>query len=204
MSHPIEQFSLAAGAHATRDHGMCAMEMVAWLAGEPHSDEPLCACPVLGSLVRAVNDTMSEAQRNRYLRPLVPKLIGTRATAAVERVRGLLVVDALVRTLLPMRLRRDGRPDEARLLADLPPITRLEHARTALRAVEHFALRQHATQWVLARAVEGTPAARFVAGAVQVAKSLNDPAAWTAMVGLIERMVEAVPAGRGEFAAGQA
>ena len=204
MSHPLEQFSLAAGAHTTRDHGMCAMEMVAWLAGEPHSDEPQCACPVLGALVRACNDTMSDAQRNRYLRPLVPRFVGTRASAAVERVRGMLVVDALVRTLLPLRLRRDGRADEARLLAELPPITRLEQVRSALRAVEHFALRQHATQWVLARAVDGTPAARFVAGAVQVAKSLNDPAAWTAMVALLERMVDAVPAERSAFAAGQA
>jgi len=180
---------LAAGSHATRADGMCAMEMVAWLAGEPHSDEPQCACPVLGALVRACNDAMSDTQRNRYLRPLVPVLVGTRRTAAVERARGLLVVDALVRTLLPLRLRRERRLEEARLLADLPPIERLEDARAALRAVEHFALRQHATQWVLARAVEGTPAARYVAGAVMVAKALNDHAGWTAMVALIERLV---------------
>lgn len=190
MQPSIEQVPLRAGAHPTRDDGVCAMEMVAWLAGEAHSDEPRCACPVIGALVRACNDAMGDAQRNRYLRPLVPILVGTRATAAVERARGMVLVDALVRTLLPMRLRRDRRPEEARLLAELPPITRLEEARVALRAVEHFAVRQHATQWVLQRALEGTPAARYVAGAVQVARSLGDGPAWAAMVATIERMVQ--------------
>lgn len=169
---------------------MCAMEMVAWLAGEPHSDEPRCACPVIGALVRACNDAMSDAQRNLYLRPLVPRILGTRATAAVERVRGYLVVDALVHVLLPMRLRRARRHGEADLLAGLPPIVQREDARAALRAVEHFALRQHATQWVLQRAVDGTPPARFVAGAVQVARSLNDAAAWGAMTTLLEQLVQ--------------
>jgi hypothetical protein len=189
MDRPIDQVSLAAGAHGSRNDGMCAMEMVAWLAGEPHSDEPGCACPVLGALVRACNDAMSDAQRNRWLRPLVPVLVGTRATAAVERARGLLVLDALVRELLPRRLRREGRRDEAKLLAELAPIERLVDARAALRAVEHWAKHQRAARWVLERAVDGTPPARYVAGAVQLARALDDAPAWTAMIALIERML---------------
>lgn len=188
MDRPIDQVSLGFGAHGSRDDGMCAMEMVAWLADEPHSDEPHCACPVLGALVRACNDAMSDAQRNRWLRPLVPVLVGTRATAAVERARGLLVLDALVRELLPRRLRREGRRDEAKLLADLAPIERLVDVRAALRAIEHFAAHQRAARWVLERAADGTPAARYVAGAVQLARALDDAPAWTAMVALIERM----------------
>lgn len=190
---------LQRGAHPSRADGMCAMEMVAWLKGEAHSDEPGCACPVLGALVRACNDAMSDAQRNRFLRPLVPILVDTRATAAVERARGLVAVDGLVRTLLPMWLGNKRRHTEAKLLADLPPIERLEDIRTALRAVEHFAGEQHASRWVLQRALESTPAARYVAGIVQLLRAMNNAAAWAAAVALIERMV-ACPA-RGVMAA---
>jgi hypothetical protein len=188
MQHPIEQIPLRAGAHPSRDDGMCAMEMVAFVAGEAHSDEPRCACPVIAALVRACNDAMGDAARNRYLRPLVPALVGTRSSAAAERARGLLVVDTLVRVLLPRKLRREQRHEEAELLAQLPEITRLEHVRTALRAVEHFAVRQHAVQWVLLRVAEGAPPARYVAGAVQLARGLQDADTWAVIAALVERM----------------
>lgn len=165
------------------------MEMVAWLAGEPHSDEPGCACPVLGALVRACNDAMSDEARNAHLRPLVPRLLATRGSAADERARGYVALDGLVRTLLPAWLRRHRRGAEAQLLADLAPLRRLEEVRTALRVVEHYARDQHAACWVLQRALEGTPPARYVAGVVQVARALNDGASWQLVVGLVERMI---------------
>ena len=202
MLPSIDDVPLRAGSHPSRGDGMCAMEMVAWLAGEPHSDEPRCACPVIAALVRACNDAMGDGQRNELLRPLVPVLVGTRATAAAERARGMLVVDAMVRVLLPRKLRRERRHEEADLLAALPPITRLEHVRTALRAVEHFALRQHAVHWVLQRVVDGASPARYVAGAVQLARALQDGDTWASMAALVERMALATgttPA-RGEFA----
>jgi hypothetical protein len=33
----FETIPLRKGAHQTRDHGVCAMELVAWMAGEPHA-----------------------------------------------------------------------------------------------------------------------------------------------------------------------
>jgi hypothetical protein len=189
MQRLIDQHPLQRGAHATRGDGMCAMEMVAWLAGEPHSDEPTCACPVIAAFVRACNDAMGDAARNRYLRPLVPKLVNTRASDTIERRRGLVVVDALVRQLVPMWLRRHQRADEARLLTELPTIAATEDLRASLRAVEHFVADQHAARWVLQRAIDGLPAARFVAGAVQVARALNDGATWSLVVAVLERMV---------------
>ena len=96
MQRLIERHPLRRGAHPSRDDGMCAMEMVAWLAGEEHSDEPVCACPVVAALVRASNDAMTDDARNRYLRPLVPQLVNSRGSAADERVRGLLAIDRLV------------------------------------------------------------------------------------------------------------
>lgn len=179
---------------------MCAMEMVAWLAGEPHSDEPSCSCPVLGAFVRACNDSMDDEQRNRLLKPLVPFLLDSRRTAAVERARGLVAVDHLVRTLLPNWLRRQRRLEEAQLLFDLPPIRRLEDVRAALRAVEHFARSQHAAVWVLQRALEGTPPARYVAGVVQVARALGDGATWAKMASLAGAMLAAEVEPAGTFA----
>ncbi|MBL8735175.1 MAG: hypothetical protein JNL12_01980 [Planctomycetes bacterium] len=203
MHRSIEQVPLQRGAHPTRDAGMCAMEMVAWLAGEPHSDEPCCACPVLGAFVRACNDSMDDEQRNRLLKPLVPFLLDSRRTAAVERARGLVAVDHLVRTLLPNWLRRQRRLEEAQLLFDLPPVRRLEDVRAALRAVEHFARAQHAAVWVLQRALEGTPPARYVAGVVQVARALGDGATWAKMATLVGAMLSAEVEPAGPFAASE-
>ncbi len=186
----IDQHPLRRGAHATRNDGMCAMEMVAWLAGEPHSDEPGCACPVIAAFVRACNDSLHDEGRNRYLRPLVPQLVNTRGSAATERARGLLVIDALVRHLVPAWLRRHRRHEEAGLLAGLPPVHDTENLRIALRALEHYARDQHAARWVLQRALEGTAPARYVAGAVQVAKALNDAVTWQFLVARIESMAD--------------
>lgn len=186
----IDQHPLRRGAHPTRDDGMCAMEMVAWLAGEAHSDEPRCACPVIAAFVRACNDALHDEARNRYLRPLVPQLVNTRASAAAERVRGLVVVDAMVRQLVPAWLRRHHRHAEATLLAALLPVRDVETLRAALRAVEHYGADQHAARWVLQRALDGVPPARYVAGAVQVARALNDVPTWTAMVGVAEAMAK--------------
>src|SRR5688572_22868229 len=186
MQPLIEQHPLRRGSHPSRDDGVCAMEMVAWLAGEKHSDEPRCACPVIGALVRACNDAMSDELRNRFLRPLVPQIVGTRASAAVERARGHVVIDGLVRTLVPAALRRQRRHEVAELIENLPEIRRLEDVRTALRVIEAFARDQHATTWVLQRALEGTAPARYVAGAVQVARMRDDAATWAATVAIVE------------------
>ncbi|MHC5072906.1 MAG: hypothetical protein ACYTGO_20725, partial [Planctomycetota bacterium] len=94
--HPtvLEQFPISRGAHKTRDDGLCAMEMVAWLAGEEHSDDPRCACPVIASYVRALNDCLpSDAHREHYLRGLLPQLVNTRSHLQLRRRRAFRVVD---------------------------------------------------------------------------------------------------------------
>lgn len=167
------------------------MEMVSWLAGEAHSDEPDCACPVLAALVRACNDAMSDPSRNEFLRPLVPQLVHTRATATVERMRGILAIDCLVRWLMPRWLERHHRRDEARLLREMPPIERMSHVRAATRVITTYAGDHRATQWVLDRSLEGAPPARYVAGVVQLARALNDRDTWREMAALAARMAAA-------------
>jgi len=190
MDRLIDQYPLRRGAHPTRDDGMCAMEMVAWLAGEPHGDEPGCTCPVLAAFVRASNDALSDAARTRLLRPLVPLLVNTRSSAAREAARGLLVVDMLVRQLVPTWLRRHRRHDDARLLEHLGPVVDADGLRAAARALELHAAGQHAARWVVQRALEGLDPARYVAGAVQVARALGGPETWAVVAATIVRMAE--------------
>lgn len=42
-----EGFVLKHGSHKSFEDGACLMECVAFVAGEPHSDAPACASPVL-------------------------------------------------------------------------------------------------------------------------------------------------------------
>ena len=191
MRRLIDRIPLQRGSHPTRDDGMCAMEMVSWLAGEAHSDEPECACPVLAALVRACNDAMSDQQRAEHLRPLVPMLVNSRGSVATETRRGLMALDVMVRGLLPRALERRGRAEEARLLRSLPVVRDLSGASAARSAVAAFVRDQRAASWVLDRAVEGAPAQRYVAGVVQVARALGDRAAWTELTELVAQMVGA-------------
>jgi hypothetical protein len=93
---------LKKGSHADRENGVCAMEAAAWLAGEPHSDSPQCACPVIAAFVIAWNDALpSDAERNRLLKPLIPRLVGSRSTAKVQETRSYLALDWLVRVQTP-------------------------------------------------------------------------------------------------------
>lgn len=67
----LAELQLEHGSHEKRAMGVCAMEAVAWLAGEPHSDAPACTCPVLGAFVRNWNDNLDAVARNQLLRPVL-------------------------------------------------------------------------------------------------------------------------------------
>ena len=93
----LETITLKSGSHATREEGVCAMEAVAWLAGEPHSDAPECASPVIAAFLRSWNDNLpTDEDRQRLLRPLLPLVIGTRADNATELWRPYMALDWLV------------------------------------------------------------------------------------------------------------
>src|SRR4051794_8202388 len=56
---------LARGRHAGPSGGTCVMELASLLAGEPFSDRPASACPVIGGLLRAYNDSLDDDRRPR-------------------------------------------------------------------------------------------------------------------------------------------
>jgi hypothetical protein len=66
---------LSSGRHRNPRKGACFMEMASFLAGERWSDHPSCTHPLLASLARLVNDTLSDAERPRLL-TLIPDVVG--------------------------------------------------------------------------------------------------------------------------------
>ena len=127
MTTPRERLAalppLSAGAHETKHEGACVMEAVSYVSGEPWSDTPACACPVLGAFMRDWNDDLPEADRDRLLRPLVRRLVGSRSTPEVEVRRSWLAMDWLVRTNAPAWLQLvPALVPHAAALTDLPPI----------------------------------------------------------------------------------
>ena len=101
----IERLVLGRGGHKTPSGPTpteaCLMEAVSFVAGEAWSDHPECACPVLSAFMRSWNDGLDDADRNRLLRPLIPRLIGTRSTPAVETRRACMALDWYLREITP-------------------------------------------------------------------------------------------------------
>lgn len=114
---------LASGAHAPDAGAMCVMEAVAFIAREPWSDHPACACPVIAAFMRAWNDGLPDDERDALLRPLIPRLVGSRSTTAIEHRRSLMAADWMVREHTPAWLRLAGLTTQADALASLPEIT---------------------------------------------------------------------------------
>ena len=108
------------GSHRGPDEGVCLMEAVAWLAREPHSDEPKCVCPVLGAFGRGLNDRLDVERRGR-LKPLIPALVGT-ASDGHAGARGFMAMDWIVRTYTPAWLRLARLDTDAEGLESLPEI----------------------------------------------------------------------------------
>ncbi|WP_267360199.1 MULTISPECIES: glycosyltransferase family 61 protein [unclassified Methylobacterium] len=117
--------TLAAGPHADAASGLCALEAVAYVAGEPHSDQPACASPTLATFVRTWSDRLTQDARDALILPLVPRLVGTRGSEALERRRVAMVADWLVRTHVPAWFRLAKLNVEGDALAGLLALTDL-------------------------------------------------------------------------------
>jgi hypothetical protein len=106
---------LSKGKHISPEDGACVMELASMLAGEPFSDHPRCACPVIGSFLRAYNDSVDD-DRRQDLYAYASRVVGSRATAAVQRARGERLAEwelelrrrRFIRRVLPGRLGRVG------------------------------------------------------------------------------------------------
>ena len=82
-----QTIKLSPGKHYSPDDGACVMELASMLAGESFNDHPASVCPVIGSLLRAYNDSVGDEARQDLYR-YASSVVGTRADADVERRRG--------------------------------------------------------------------------------------------------------------------
>jgi hypothetical protein len=106
---------LSKGKHTSKEHGACVMELASMLADEPFSDHPASVCPVIGSLLRAYNDSIDD-RRRQDLYAYAAKVVGSRGSKQLERERAEHVSAWMARPnarrwtrfLLPARLRAVG------------------------------------------------------------------------------------------------
>ena len=81
-----QTIKLSKGKHASPEDGACVMELASMLAGEPFSDHPASVCPVLGSFLRAYNDSIDD-DRRQDLYAYAARAVGSRASINIQRDR---------------------------------------------------------------------------------------------------------------------
>ena len=131
----LRTLHLDAGAHTPEEGRVCAVEAASLLAGGPLSDHPTSVCPVIAAFTIRANDELGDAARQRLVE-IVPLLVGTRSTPAVEHRRGYLCADRAVRVFAPAALRDAGMIEQAEQLERIAPVTDADAARAAAWAAE--------------------------------------------------------------------
>ena len=182
----VAAITLQSGSHdENAHHAMCVMEAVAYVAGEPWSDAPACACPVITAFMVSWNDSLPDADRTRLLAPLIPLLVGTRSTPAIEQRRATMAADWLIRVHTPAWLRLAKLDTQAAALEALPEITDFAQCPSlmgTLNAVRTDAAAAWAAAWDAAGA-----AARDAAGD---ALKETTAALQVSAIDLVKRMCE--------------
>jgi hypothetical protein len=130
VSTTANPYLLAHGSHPNPEDGRCAMEWVSYLAGEVHSDKPVCVSPFLREMGIALNDRWDEETRQK-LRPYLARMIGT-AGDGRDPERRQMVVDWLARFATPKYLDLAGRHETAERLRQLPDGLSIENLRRVL------------------------------------------------------------------------
>ena len=80
------------------EHGLCAMEMVAFMERLAHSDRPECTCQVIRDFVMATNDILTDTERQKLL-AVLPELVDTVVSAKHMREREQFITSIALRDL---------------------------------------------------------------------------------------------------------
>lgn len=100
------------------------MEAVAFVAGEPWTDQPACACPVITQAMSTWDCWLPQSQdRDRLFKPLIPRIVGTRSTAMAQEYRSRMAADWLLRELAPAWLHAARLDEHAKTFQALPDLT---------------------------------------------------------------------------------
>jgi hypothetical protein len=111
----MHDYALSRGRHVSPERGRCAMEWVAELTGQPHTDRPPSTSAVAAEYVRHFNDVLAEDPRQR-LRPFLARMIGT-AGDGLDELRAWSCALRLAHECLPAAL--DAADLEPRLADDV-------------------------------------------------------------------------------------
>lgn len=111
----FQTIKLGTGKHTSPEDGACVLELASMLAGEQFSDHPATVCPVIGSFLRAYNDSVDDSRR-QDLYAYASQVVGTRGSTELQQARAermLAWASELrqrrwTRALLPRRLRAIG------------------------------------------------------------------------------------------------
>ena len=161
---------LEQGNHSNVNTGLCAMEMVAFMEGLPHSDEPECTDPGIARYVQVGNDRMSDDLRQTLLLPLIPRLAGTN-NPEYAQARAEHFALAAVRRFAPV-VCRGKIADE--LVDAMTGASTLAGARAAARAAAACAARAAAAAVRAGARIDAARAARAAADARAAATAAAD------------------------------
>ena len=159
----VPELRLSRGRHPNPEDGVCFYEAVAFFAGEPHSDQPKCACPVLTSYGIKLNDRMPDDIRNELLVPLIGQVAGTRDGAAEQERTEFLAMWA-VNKIAPIALRAQGifglaeRCEQAKDLGEAKVIHASAASADAMSAAYAAFFARHVANAVAANAVAAVAA----------------------------------------------
>jgi hypothetical protein len=122
-------YELKSGSHESREAGMCAMEWVAYIAGEGHTDSPVCVDVALRRFSIGLNDALPHDLRQQ-LRPYLARMVGT-ANDGLQQKRLFMLADWAVHVPAVEALEAAGRKDLADSLRAVPPVVDVKSARAA-------------------------------------------------------------------------
>ena len=141
------------GSHRDPSAGMCIMELVSLLAGQPFTDYPPCVSPVLRSFALRWNDDLDDATRQGLV-AYAPRMVGT-ATDGHDPRRIWLLLDWQIRTFTSAWLRLAGLTADADRLASAAEIAdsaALDAVVADVRRAEKNAVAAWDAAWDAARA----------------------------------------------------
>src|SRR3954468_5054413 len=163
-------YTLSDGSHTNPKDGRCAMEWVAYVAGEDHSDHPVCVSPMLQAFCISFNNALDTEMRQR-LRPYLARCIGT-AGDGLDEDRAWMATDWLIREFTPAWLDLAGLHNHAFNLRSLGRVLSAETLKSARPTLD-----KAGTASAAARAAAGDAA---WAAAGDAARAAAGDAAWGA------------------------
>ena len=187
----MTDYTLSHGSHPTREQGMCAMEWVAYIANEPHSDKPKCVDVALRRFGIGINDHLPDDLRQQ-LRPYLARMIGTAGDGRTQE-RLYMMADWAVRVAAPERLEAAGYKEHADKLRAVEPVVDKATAKRAKKVARDAADAAYAADAAAAAADAAAYAAAAAAAAAADAAYAAARAMWAkllpSVLELLDRML---------------